>query len=105
MIWAVLGLTISHGISFVENYVVGGEYKTGSLKKLMHQPYQRILVMHLAILAGGILVLQLNSPLPLLIVLIGLKITVDLYLHRKSHKKTTDRRTVERQNPEVPESV
>ena len=88
MIWAVIGLTISHGISFAENYILGGEYKTSTLKKLMHQPYQRIIVMHLAILAGGVLVMELNSPLPLLIILIGLKIAVDVYLHNKSHRTT-----------------
>ena len=89
MIWAVLGLAISHGISFAENYILGGEYRKSSLKKLMHQPYQRIIVMHLAILLGGILVMELNSPLPLLIILIGLKIALDLHLHRKSHKSIT----------------
>jgi len=92
MIWAVIGLTISHGISFAENYILGGEYKQSSLKKLMRQPYQRIMVMHIAILAGGIFVLQLNSPLPLLIILVGLKISVDLYLHKKSHKKITQQK-------------
>ncbi len=86
MIWAVIGLTISHGISFVENYILGQEYKTSSLKKLMHQPYQRIIIMHIAILAGGIFVMQLDSPLPLMIILVLLKITVDLYLHKKSHE-------------------
>jgi len=91
MIWALLGLAISHGISFAENYILGGEYRKSSLKKLMHQPYQRIIVMHLAILLGGILVMELNSPLPLLIILIGLKIALDLQLHRKSHKSITQK--------------
>jgi hypothetical protein len=86
MIWALLGLFISHGISFVENFILGQEYKTGTLKKLMHQPYQRIIVMHIAIIAGGIFVMSLNSPLPLLIILILLKIFFDLYLHKKSHR-------------------
>jgi len=88
MIWAVIGLTISHGVSFTENYILSGEYKTSSLKKLMHQPYQRILVMHLAILAGGIFVMQLDSPLPLLIILVLLKTGIDLHLHKKSHRPT-----------------
>ena len=87
MIWAVIGLTISHGVSFVENYILGQEYKTSSLKKLMRQPYQRIIVMHIAILAGGVFVMTLDSPLPLLIILIFMKIWVDLYLHKKSHNR------------------
>ena len=87
MIWAVIGLAVSHGVSFVENYILGQEYKTSSLKKLMHQPYQRIIVMHIAILAGGIFVMKLDSPLPLLIALVLLKIFFDLHLHKKSHTK------------------
>jgi hypothetical protein len=89
MIWAVIGLTISHGISFWENYILGQEYKTSSLKRLMQQPYQRIIIMHIAIIASGIFVMKPNSPLPLLIILILLKIFFDLYLHRKSHRVKT----------------
>ncbi len=88
MIWAVLGLTVSHGVSFVENYILGREYRTGSISKLMHKPYQRIIVMHIAIIAGGIFIMKLNSPMPLLIILVILKIFFDLFLHRKSHRQT-----------------
>ena len=87
MIWAVIGLAISHGVSFVENYLLGGEYKRTSLRKLMRQPYQRIVVMHIAILAGGIFVMKLNSPMPLMIILVLLKIFFDLHLHTKSHRE------------------
>jgi len=97
MIWAVLGLTISHGVSFVENYILRGEYKTSTLRKLMGQPYRRILMMHIAILAGGIFVMQLNSPLPLLVILILLKIAVDIYLHRKTHKVKTKTKKKDRE--------
>ena len=85
MIWAVLGLFVSHGISFVENYLLGGEYKKKDLQKLMRQPYQRIVVMHLAILTTGIFVMKLDSPLPLMIILVVLKVFFDLRLHIKSH--------------------
>ncbi len=92
MIWAVIGLTISHGVSFMENYILGQEYKTSSLKKLMHQPYQRIIVMHIAILAGGVFVMTLDSPLPLLVILVLMKILVDLHLHKKSHTRQTKKK-------------
>jgi hypothetical protein len=49
--------------------------------------------MHIAIIASGIFIMKLNSPLPLLIILILLKIFFDLYLHKKSH-------TVKTQKPE-----
>ena len=86
MIWAVIGLFISHGVSFIENYILGKEYETSTLSKLMQQPYQRIFVMHLAILGGGIFIMKRNSPVPLMIILILLKISFDLYLHKKSHR-------------------
>ena len=86
MIWAVIGLIISHGISFVENYILGREFLVGSLKELMHRPYQRIVIMHLAIIVGGFFVMSLNSPMPLMVALVLLKIICDIYLHRKAHK-------------------
>jgi hypothetical protein len=51
----------------------------------MGQPYARIVVMHIAIIAGAFLTMTLQSPLPLLVVLIGLKIGLDVYLHMKEH--------------------
>ena len=86
MIWAVIGLFISHGVSFIENYILGNEYETSTMKRLMQQPYQRIIVMHLAILGGGIFVMKLDSPVPLLIIFIMLKIFFDLHFHKKSHR-------------------
>lgn len=98
MIWAVVGLIISHGISFVENYLLGGEYKTSSLKKLMHQPYQRIIAMHLAIIAGGVFIMKLDSPAPLLVILVLVKIALDLFLHKRSHQ---DREKEPRRNEKL----
>jgi hypothetical protein len=107
MIWAVLGLFISHGVSFVENYILGGEYKEKDMRQLMQQPYQRIFIMHFAILAGGIFILQQNSPLPLMIILILLKIFLDMHLHKKSHTpkqnaKPTGEKTASRNGKEIP---
>ena len=99
MIWAVIGLFISHSVSFIENYILGKEYETSTLSKLMQQPYQRIFVMHLAILGGGIFVMKRNSPVPLMIILILLKISFDLYLHKKSHrpaKQAKDKKDISR---------
>ena len=85
MIWAIIGLTISHGISFIENFIIGREYRAASLREQMHRPYQRIVIMHLTIIAGGFFVMRLNSPMPLMAALVLLKITFDIHLHRKAH--------------------
>ncbi len=85
--WAILGLAVSHGISFATNYLASGEYKRASLQQLMAQPYGRIVVMHLTILGGGFLMLALHSPLVGLLLLVALKIAMDLRSHLAERRK------------------
>jgi hypothetical protein len=59
--------------------------KTG---RIMTAPYGRILVLHIAIIAGGFLVITLGSPVGLLLALVALKIGMDIMLHRRSHRRT-----------------
>jgi hypothetical protein len=87
--WPVLGLLVSHGISFIRNYLIGGEYLTRSIGKLMSRPYKRIVLMHVAIIAGGVPIMMLGSPVPLLCILIMLKIAMDIWLHTKSHRESS----------------
>ena len=85
--FALAGLALSHGISFVRNYLWRGEFRRTNPGALMAQPYVRIVIMHVAILAGGFLVMKLGSPVFLLVVLIGLKTLIDLASHRREHRK------------------
>lgn len=85
--WAVLGLAVSHGISFGTNYIGKGEYRRASLNQLMSQPYGRIVVMHLAILFGGFVMMGLHSPAVGLILLVLLKMGLDLNAHTGERKK------------------
>jgi hypothetical protein len=84
---AVLALFISHGISFVQNYLLKREYTTARPEKLMGSPYGRVVVMHISILIGGFLTMAVGSPAPLLVLLIGLKTILDVKLHNREHKK------------------
>jgi hypothetical protein len=84
---AVLALFVSHGVSFVQNYLLKGEYATAKPDKLMGSPYGRVVVMHIAILAGGFLTMAVGSPAPLLVVLVVLKTILDVSLHNREHKK------------------
>lgn len=86
MVWAVLALFASHGVSFVRNYILKREYASLSMQKVMVGPYGRIVLLHVAIIAGAAPVMILGSPIPLLAVLVLLKIGIDIWLHNKSHR-------------------
>lgn len=87
MIWPLLGLTVSHGFSFVRNFLIRKEYVKSSVKDLMGAPYKRIVLLHIAIIAAAMPVMLLGSPIPLLVILIGLKIGMDVWLHNREHEK------------------
>ncbi len=85
---AILALFISHGVSFVYNYLLKGEYATAKPGELMGKPYARVVVLHIAILAGGFLTMVIGSPAALLFVLVIGKIILDIKMHLREHKKT-----------------
>ena len=86
MLYAITGLFISHGISFGYNYLYKGEYRRKNLQTLMGEPYGRIVVMHLAIIAGGFLTMSMGSPVGVLVILVILKTIVDIKLHLRQHR-------------------
>jgi hypothetical protein len=85
-------LLASHGISFVQNYIIGGEYERMAGKDLMAAPYKRIVVLHVAIIVGAMPVMILGSPMILLALLVIGKIWLDVKLHFKSHEKKEEER-------------
>lgn len=85
-LWACLGLLLSHGVSFVLLFIGQQEYRHTTVRKLMHAPYKRIVVLHVAVIAGGALVTLLGSPVGLLVALVALKTGMDIMLHNRSHR-------------------
>ena len=83
--WGALGLAISHGASFVVNYVGRREYLRVSAARQMFAPYGRLVILHMAILLGAFVSLTIGSPVGALIVLVILKTIVDLTLHLREH--------------------
>jgi hypothetical protein len=79
--YGVLAITVSHGFSFVHNYLLGGEFRRASPQLLMFQPYSRVIVLHISILAGGFLAKAVGAPTVALLVLIALKTAIDLRSH------------------------
>jgi hypothetical protein len=85
-LWLAVGVLVaSHLFSFLWNYLWRGEYRSVQLMRLMMQPYGRVVVLHVAIILGGIAALALGSPVWALLVLLALKIGLDLKAHLKEH--------------------
>jgi hypothetical protein len=91
-LYAFAALVVSHGISFIMNFLLGAERDRLKLKQLMAAPYARIFVLHIAIIAGGMAVMALGQPLFMLVVLVLLKIGMDVALHLREHRKLAARR-------------
>ncbi len=82
---ALSGFFISHGISYISNFIGRREYLGIDINAQMGQPYKRIVIMHVTIIFGGFLVMALGSTLPALLLIIGLKLSTDLYSHLQEH--------------------
>ncbi|TLS78234.1 hypothetical protein FE236_00300 [Mariprofundus erugo] len=93
--WALLLLVASHGYSFLRNYLMNGRYRQSQAIKLMFEPYQRIVVMHVVVILGALPVMMTGSPLWMLLLLILLKSGVDVTMHRKLHGGKTPGETAE----------
>lgn len=92
MRYALAALFASHGVSFVLNYLIKGEYASAQSEKLMGSPYGRVVVMHIAILFGAFLTMAIGSPVAILIILVLLKTVVDAKLHLQQHRKSGQKR-------------
>jgi hypothetical protein len=78
-------LAVSHGYSFVTNYLGRGEFRTATIQSLMMQPYARVVVLHVVIIFGGFLIVFLKAPAAALALLVVLKIGMDVSAHRREH--------------------
>ena len=79
-------LVVSHGASFVMNYLVGGESRSTSGPAEMTKPYGRVVVLHVAILGGGFLLVAAGGAVWALALFIVLKTALDLGIHLKGHQ-------------------
>lgn len=89
MFWPVLCLFASHGISFVQNYLGQKEYLNLTIGKLMTQPYTRIFIMHITVIAGGWIIMLLKSPMVMVTLFVLFKTALDFYFHSREHHLIT----------------
>lgn len=86
--WVVLlALFISHGWSFVENFMGNQEHEKLSPKEAMALPYRRMFITHVALILGGFFLIETGQPLAGLILLILMKIAMDVTFHRREHQR------------------
>ena len=84
---ALVALFISHGWSFAENFMGNLEHERISPVQAMALPYRRMMITHVALIAGGFFVIESGQPLGGLVLLILLKIALDIIFHRREHQR------------------
>ena len=86
-----LALIISHGVSYVTNFLGQQEYRGMRGEEAMFAPYPRVVILHITVIGSGWLVATLGAPLYSLALLVVLKIGIDVATHIKEHHKRTAR--------------
>lgn len=89
----LLAFVLSHGISTVIHHFVGNEDAGREADDIMFDPYKRIVALHIAILAGALVVVGAGagSAAPALMILIAIKIAIDVHQHRSAHRRRRTR--------------
>jgi hypothetical protein len=89
VLFASLGLAISHGLSFWWNFLHGGEYRRVTPAGLMFAPYRRLVALHLTIIFGAMAVMFTGAPAAAVAILVGIKTAIDVGLHLAEHREAT----------------
>lgn len=86
-LWPALAiLFFSHAFSFFRNFLGRKEYAERTVGYQMHEPYSRIIFMHLVLIFGGGLVMVLGDSEPVLLGIIVLKTAVDVRSHLRERR-------------------
>jgi hypothetical protein len=86
VLFALVALAISHGVSFWFNYIGRGEYRRATPSGQMFAPYGRLVVLHITIIAGAVAIAVTGAPETAVVILVVLKIVLDLGLHLAEHR-------------------
>ena len=83
LVWpAFLLFSLSHGFSFVYNFIGKQEFLRMDPEKQMIAPYKRVAIMQVTIIGGAWVIQFLGAPVLALVLLISLKIAIDAGAHR-----------------------
>lgn len=87
IVFAVIVLAISHGVSYWFNFIGNGEYRRVSPQSQMFAPYGRLVILHITIIVGAMAISMTGAPAAALAILVGLKIVLDVGFHLAEHRK------------------
>jgi hypothetical protein len=76
--FAVASMFVSHGVGTWQTYFANGRYRTADPEKLMMEPYKHIVVIHVAIIAGGFAAVALDESILVLVLIVLGKLLIDL---------------------------
>lgn len=83
----VAALVVSHGVSYVRNFLQRGEVLHARIGEEMGRPYRRMIPLHIATFAGGFFALSQPSAGTILAAMVLVKTAMDAALHVKSHSQ------------------
>jgi hypothetical protein len=86
VLFAVVALAISHGLSYWFNYLGRGEFRRTSAAGQMFAPYGRLVVLHITIIVGGMAIAFTGAPAAALAILVVLKTVMDIGFHLAEHR-------------------
>ena len=85
-IWPLAALAVSHGVSYVRNYLLKREFAQATVLREMMRPYTRLVVLHFVVLVAAVPIELLGSPMPMMVLLIVGKMLLDLWLHNVKNR-------------------
>jgi len=85
--WPLALMLVSHGVSFVTNFLASGEYRSVGVPQLMMRPYGRVVVLHVTIVLGGFVAVALGPSLGILLLFVTVKIVADVSAHLKAKRR------------------
>ncbi len=81
-----VALFVSHGVSFLVNFLGNREYERTTVVAEQDAPWNRVVLMHMTIIFGGWVVMVAHAPVGGLVVLGLLKIVADLHGHLRQRR-------------------
>lgn len=99
---AVGALVVSHGYSFVTNFLVGPERRETNPQRPMGRAYLRVMVLHVTLVVGGFPVLALGEPIWAIALLVTGKLAVDALAHLAEHRQAPGSEPADEAPPATP---